>query len=172
MCMCRLVHSILFYSILFYHWRGLRCIGQILANIMSKFKGLRVCLSISLYLYTVGVLFRVECCIRHLWCSSIILYNITNTANNNHTNIYPLLTISLYLYIFIYITLGVSLFYEMRFHANGTEKGEFILNRGIYRNSSVLVTWDNFGCGSSREHAPWALKDFGIRAIISTYFRT
>lgn len=66
--------------------------------------------------------------------------------------------------------LGVSAFYELRFDAEGKERPDFILNQGQYRKASILVTGDNFGCGSSREHAPWALRDFGIRSIISTSF--
>eukprot|EP00640_Fibrocapsa_japonica_P002140 CAMPEP_0113935076 /NCGR_PEP_ID=MMETSP1339-20121228/2295_1 /TAXON_ID=94617 /ORGANISM="Fibrocapsa japonica" /LENGTH=347 /DNA_ID=CAMNT_0000937097 /DNA_START=1 /DNA_END=1044 /DNA_ORIENTATION=- /assembly_acc=CAM_ASM_000762 len=66
--------------------------------------------------------------------------------------------------------LGVALFSEMRYNADGSEKPEFILNQGKYRAASIIVAGDNFGCGSSREHAPWALKDFGIQCIISTAF--
>ena len=66
--------------------------------------------------------------------------------------------------------LGKVLFDELRFNPDGTEKPEFVLNRAPYRNAEILVTGDNFGCGSSREHAPWALLDFGIRCIISTSF--
>ena len=66
--------------------------------------------------------------------------------------------------------LGKVLFDELRFHPDGTEKPEFVLNREPYRNAAILVAGDNFGCGSSREHAPWALLDFGIRCIISTSF--
>ena len=66
--------------------------------------------------------------------------------------------------------LGKVLFDELRFNPDGTEKPEFILNREPYRNAEILVAGDNFGCGSSREHAPWALLDFGIRCIISTSF--
>jgi len=66
--------------------------------------------------------------------------------------------------------LGVSLFYEMRFDAAGKEIPDFVLNRPQYRNSKILVAGNNFGCGSSREHAPWAISDFGIRCIISTAF--
>jgi 3-isopropylmalate/(R)-2-methylmalate dehydratase small subunit len=61
-------------------------------------------------------------------------------------------------------------FEELRFKPDGTEKPEFILNQEPYRNAKILVAGDNFGCGSSREHAPWALLDFGIRCIISTSF--
>lgn len=66
--------------------------------------------------------------------------------------------------------LGVSLFFEMRYDENGNEIDDFILNKGIYRQAKILVAGDNFGCGSSREHAPWAIKDFGIKSIISTSF--
>ena len=66
--------------------------------------------------------------------------------------------------------LGKVLFDEMRFDPDGTEKPGFILNQEPYRNAEILVAGNNFGCGSSREHAPWALLDFGIRCIISTSF--
>jgi 3-isopropylmalate/(R)-2-methylmalate dehydratase small subunit len=66
--------------------------------------------------------------------------------------------------------LGKSLFFEMRYTQDGTEIGDFVLNRPAYRKAEVLVAGDNFGCGSSREHAPWALLDFGIRCVISTSF--
>lgn len=66
--------------------------------------------------------------------------------------------------------LGKHLFDEMRFNDDGSEKEEFVLNREPYRKCNILVAGDNFGCGSSREHAPWALKDFGIKCIISTSF--
>ncbi len=66
--------------------------------------------------------------------------------------------------------LGKHLFDEMRFDNDGNERKDFILNKTPYRNSKILVTGDNFGCGSSREHAPWALADFGIKCIISTSF--
>ena len=66
--------------------------------------------------------------------------------------------------------LGKVVFDELRFNPDGSEKPEFILNREPYRNAGILVAGDNFGCGSSREHAPWALLDFGIRCIISTSF--
>jgi len=66
--------------------------------------------------------------------------------------------------------LGVAAFNDLRYEADGSEKASFILNQGIYRESSILITGENFGCGSSREHAPWALKDFGIRCIIGTSF--
>ena len=66
--------------------------------------------------------------------------------------------------------LGKVLFDELRFDPDGTEKPGFILNREPYRKAEILVAGDNFGCGSSREHAPWALLDFGIRCVISTSF--
>jgi 3-isopropylmalate/(R)-2-methylmalate dehydratase small subunit len=66
--------------------------------------------------------------------------------------------------------LGGGLFAEMRYHADGSENPDFILNKPAYRNAKILVAEDNFGCGSSREHAPWALLDFGIRCVISTSF--
>ena len=66
--------------------------------------------------------------------------------------------------------LGKVLFDELRFHSDGKEKPEFILNRPPWREAEILVAGDNFGCGSSREHAPWALLDFGIRCIVSTSF--
>ena len=66
--------------------------------------------------------------------------------------------------------LGKHLFDEMRFNDDGAEKKEFILNQDPYRLSNIIVAGDNFGCGSSREHAPWALSDFGIKCIISTSF--
>ena len=66
--------------------------------------------------------------------------------------------------------LGKSLFFEMRYDDNGKEIKEFVLNNKHYNNSSILITGKNFGCGSSREHAPWALLDFGIRCIISSGF--
>ncbi|KPP83346.1 MAG: 3-isopropylmalate/(R)-2-methylmalate dehydratase small subunit [Rhodobacteraceae bacterium HLUCCO07] len=66
--------------------------------------------------------------------------------------------------------LGVNLFDEMRYDREGNEIADFVLNKPAYREAQILVTGDNFGCGSSREHAPWALADFGIRAIISTSF--
>ena len=66
--------------------------------------------------------------------------------------------------------LGVSLFYEMRFNDDGSENPEFVLNKPAYRNANIIVAGDNFGCGSSREHAPWALKDYGISCVISTSF--
>jgi 3-isopropylmalate/(R)-2-methylmalate dehydratase small subunit len=66
--------------------------------------------------------------------------------------------------------LGKSLFYEMRFDEAGNEQPDFVLNRSAYRNATILVTGENFGCGSSREHAPWSLLDFGIRCIIAPDF--
>ena len=66
--------------------------------------------------------------------------------------------------------LGKVLFDELRFNPDGTEKPGFILNQEPYRKAEILVAGDNFGCGSSREHAPWALLDFGIRCIVSTSF--
>ncbi|PLX36575.1 MAG: 3-isopropylmalate dehydratase small subunit [Hyphomicrobiales bacterium] len=66
--------------------------------------------------------------------------------------------------------LGKSLFYEMRFDEAGNENPDFVLNKPSYRNAQILIAGDNFGCGSSREHAPWALLDFGIRCVISTSF--
>jgi len=66
--------------------------------------------------------------------------------------------------------LGVALFSEMRYNDDGSEKPDFVLNQPAYRESQILVAGENFGCGSSREHAPWAILDFGIRCIISTSF--
>jgi len=66
--------------------------------------------------------------------------------------------------------LGKNLFDEMRFTPEGKEKPDFVLNKPAYRNAQILVTGENFGCGSSREHAPWALLDFGIRCIIATSY--
>src|SRR5208282_2557541 len=66
--------------------------------------------------------------------------------------------------------LGKSLFYEMRYDEKGQENPDFVLNKPAYRNAKILVAGENFGCGSSREHAPWALLDFGIRCVISTSF--
>jgi 3-isopropylmalate/(R)-2-methylmalate dehydratase small subunit len=66
--------------------------------------------------------------------------------------------------------LGQGLFAEMRYLEDGTENPDFILNKPAYRNAKILVAQDNFGCGSSREHAPWALLDFGISCVISTSF--
>jgi len=66
--------------------------------------------------------------------------------------------------------LGKSLFFEMRYDKDGKEIKEFILNKDPYTNSTILLTGKNFGCGSSREHAPWALLDFGIKCVISSSF--
>ncbi|HEV7260672.1 MAG TPA: 3-isopropylmalate dehydratase small subunit [Bosea sp. (in: a-proteobacteria)] len=66
--------------------------------------------------------------------------------------------------------LGTALFSEMRYKDDGSENPDFVLNQPSYRKSEILVAGDNFGCGSSREHAPWALLDFGIRCVISTSF--
>jgi 3-isopropylmalate/(R)-2-methylmalate dehydratase small subunit len=66
--------------------------------------------------------------------------------------------------------LGQGLFAELRYHDDGSENPDFVLNKPAYRNAKILVAEDNFGCGSSREHAPWALLDFGIRCVISTSF--
>ena len=63
--------------------------------------------------------------------------------------------------------LGVNLFDEMRYADDGSERPDFVLNKPAYRNAQIIVAGDNFGCGSSREHAPWALLDFGIRAVIA-----
>ena len=65
---------------------------------------------------------------------------------------------------------GKNLFDEMRFNRDGTEIEDFVLNKPQYRNAEILIAGDNFGCGSSREHAPWAIADFGIKCIISTSF--
>ena len=66
--------------------------------------------------------------------------------------------------------LGKNLFDEMRYARDGSELPDFVLNKAPYRQAEILVAGDNFGCGSSREHAPWALLDFGIRCVISTSF--
>ena len=66
--------------------------------------------------------------------------------------------------------LGANLFDEMRFTPEGAEIPEFVLNNAPYRDAEIIVAGDNFGCGSSREHAPWALLDFGVRCVISTSF--
>ena len=66
--------------------------------------------------------------------------------------------------------LAKGLFYEYRFDEQGRPKPDFVLNRPEYQGAGVLITGDNFGCGSSREHAPWALMDFGVKAVISTSF--
>jgi 3-isopropylmalate/(R)-2-methylmalate dehydratase small subunit len=66
--------------------------------------------------------------------------------------------------------LGVHLFETLRFHDDGSEREDFVLNRHPYRNAEILIAGENFGCGSSREHAPWALLDFGIRCVIAPSF--
>ena len=66
--------------------------------------------------------------------------------------------------------LGQNLFDEMRYDRNGNENPDFVLNKPSYRKAKIIVAGDNFGCGSSREHAPWALLDYGIRCVISTSF--
>ncbi|HKL04483.1 MAG TPA: 3-isopropylmalate dehydratase small subunit [Roseovarius sp.] len=66
--------------------------------------------------------------------------------------------------------LGVNLFDEMRYDDDGKEIPDFVLNKPQYRETEILVAGDNFGCGSSREHAPWAIKDFGIRCVIAPSF--
>jgi len=66
--------------------------------------------------------------------------------------------------------LGVNLFDEMRYDDNGDEIPDFVLNKPAYRSSEIIVAGDNFGCGSSREHAPWAIKDFGIRCVVAPAF--
>ncbi len=66
--------------------------------------------------------------------------------------------------------LGKGLFSEMRYNEDGTDNPDFVLNKPAYRKAEILVAGDNFGCGSSREHAPWALLDYGIRCVISTSF--
>ncbi|WP_273699826.1 3-isopropylmalate dehydratase small subunit, partial [Paracoccus sphaerophysae] len=66
--------------------------------------------------------------------------------------------------------LGKNLFDEMRYTADGAENPDFVLNKPAWRDSQIIVAGDNFGCGSSREHAPWALLDYGIRCVISTSF--
>ncbi len=66
--------------------------------------------------------------------------------------------------------LGKNLFNELRYNEDGSEKPEFVLNKPAYRDARILVAGDNFGCGSSREHAPWALIDFGIRCVIAPSF--
>lgn len=65
---------------------------------------------------------------------------------------------------------GKNLFDEMRFNRDGSEIEDFVLNKAQYRNAEILVAGDNFGCGSSREHAPWAIADFGIKCVVSTSF--
>jgi 3-isopropylmalate/(R)-2-methylmalate dehydratase small subunit len=66
--------------------------------------------------------------------------------------------------------LGTALFDELRYNTDGSEKPDFVLNKPAWRKAKILVAGDNFGCGSSREHAPWALLDFGIRAVIAPSF--
>lgn len=66
--------------------------------------------------------------------------------------------------------LGVNLFDEMRYDGDGQEIADFVLNKSQYRNAEILIAGENFGCGSSREHAPWAIKDFGIKCVVSTSF--
>ena len=66
--------------------------------------------------------------------------------------------------------LGINAFAEMRYKADGSEVEDFVLNKPAYREASILIAGDNFGCGSSREHAPWALSDFGIKVVVSTSF--
>ncbi|WP_102961258.1 3-isopropylmalate dehydratase small subunit [Mangrovicella endophytica] len=66
--------------------------------------------------------------------------------------------------------LGTGLFAEKRYREDGSENPDFVLNKPAYRKAEIIVAGDNFGCGSSREHAPWALLDFGIRCVISTSF--
>jgi 3-isopropylmalate/(R)-2-methylmalate dehydratase small subunit len=66
--------------------------------------------------------------------------------------------------------LGAGLFSEMRFREDGSENPDFVLNKPAYRAAKIIVAGENFGCGSSREHAPWALLDYGIRCVISTSF--
>jgi len=66
--------------------------------------------------------------------------------------------------------LGKYLFYDLRYDEQGKERPDFVLNKPAYRKAEILIAGDNFGCGSSREHAPWALLDFGIRCVISTSF--
>ena len=66
--------------------------------------------------------------------------------------------------------LGIHAFNDIRYNEDGTEKADFILNQPPYRSASILITGENFGCGSSREHAPWAILDFGIRCVIAESF--
>jgi 3-isopropylmalate/(R)-2-methylmalate dehydratase small subunit len=66
--------------------------------------------------------------------------------------------------------LGINLFRDLRFNPDGSEKPQFVLNKPAYRKAKFLIAGDNFGCGSSREHAPWALEDFGIRCVIAPSF--
>ncbi|MCP4077308.1 MAG: 3-isopropylmalate dehydratase small subunit [Gammaproteobacteria bacterium] len=65
---------------------------------------------------------------------------------------------------------GVHLFHDWRFNADGSDNAEFELNKDVFKNAKILVTGDNFGCGSSREHAPWAIEDYGFNTIISTSY--
>jgi 3-isopropylmalate/(R)-2-methylmalate dehydratase small subunit len=65
---------------------------------------------------------------------------------------------------------GVNLFHTLRYDADGAERPDFVLNQPPYRNAEILIAHENFGCGSSREHAPWALLDFGIRCVIAPDF--
>ena len=66
--------------------------------------------------------------------------------------------------------LGKGLFYDFRFDPEGNEKPDFVLNRAAFKGAKIIIAGDNFGCGSSREHAPWALDDFGIKCVVSTGF--
>ena len=66
--------------------------------------------------------------------------------------------------------LGINLFDEMRYDQDGKEKPDFVLNKAVYRKAEILIAGENFGCGSSREHAPWALLDFGLRCVIAPSF--
>ena len=66
--------------------------------------------------------------------------------------------------------LGTGLFSEWRYNDDGSDNPDFVLNKPAYKNAQIIVAGDNFGCGSSREHAPWALKDFGVSCVISTRF--
>lgn len=66
--------------------------------------------------------------------------------------------------------LGAHAFNDIRYNEDGSEKPDFVLNKKEYRNAEIIITGENFGCGSSREHAPWALLDFGIRCVISSSF--
>lgn len=66
--------------------------------------------------------------------------------------------------------LGVNLFDEMRYNPDGTEIADFVMNQPAYRQANIIIAGENFGCGSSREHAPWALLDFGIRCVVATSF--
>jgi 3-isopropylmalate/(R)-2-methylmalate dehydratase small subunit len=66
--------------------------------------------------------------------------------------------------------LGIYAFNDIRYNEDGSEKPDFVLNKPAYRNASILITGENFGCGSSREHAPWAILDMGIRCVIAESF--